>query len=94
MQFKMLDIPLFRLESDEDRIKCTNSPKFTVLQDYNYCALHVLEQVSTAFIAPGSRGGALMDTSGSLVGVASASDGAGFYFFVTLSDIKAFLNNY
>lgn len=94
IQLKLVDIPLFQLESDSDVSRCTNSPKYRMYPEEKVCALHIVEQASTAFIAPGSSGGAVVDSSGSLVGVASASDGVGFFYFVTLSDIRSFLNNY
>lgn len=94
IQVSMIDIPVFPAETDSDKERCAKSPKFRFFEEYGICALHVAEQVSTAFIAPGSSGGAVVDSAGELIGVASASDGTGFYFFVTLPDIKAFLRNY
>lgn len=94
IQTEMIDIPLFRLESDSDKQRCTKSPKFRLFEEEGWCALHIVEEVSTAFISPGSSGGAIVDSDGKLIGVASASDGRGFFYFVTLSDIKSFLRNY
>lgn len=93
IQTKMIDIPVFRLESEADTTRCASMPKFAPYPEFGLCALHVLEEITTAFIAPGSSGGAMVDASGDLVGVASASDGQ-FFLFVTLSDIKSFISNY
>ena len=94
IQFELVDIPLFRLDSDTQIEKCNKTPKLKSFPEHGICALHVLEEVTTAFIAPGSSGGAAVNSVGELIGVASASDGQGFFYFVTLGDIKQFLNNY
>lgn len=57
------------------------------------CILDVTETVTTAFILPGSSGGAVVDDSGSLVGVVSAG-GGGLGYLVTIQDVRTFLNNY
>lgn len=93
IQLKMISIPLFPVESDSDAARCSTA-KLKLYPNYGICALQVVEQASTAFIAPGSSGGAIVDSSGDLVGVASAGDGVGFFYFVTLLDIRSFLNNY
>lgn len=57
------------------------------------CVLSVNETITTAMIVPGSSGGMVVDDSGKLVGVCSASDSP-FGALVRLKDIKAFLRNY
>lgn len=74
-------------------------PKYRIIPvDYmggqiNACVLDVVEMVSTAMVVPGSSGGMVVDDSGHLVGVVSATDGR-FAYFVTLDDIKAFISGY
>ncbi len=57
------------------------------------CGLHVKEMVTTALVVPGSSGGIVVDDSGDLIGVVSATTGE-FGLIVTIQDIKAFTRNY
>lgn len=57
------------------------------------CTLDVEETVITAQIVPGSSGGAILNSEGELVGVASATN-SNFGFSVRLVDIQDFLSNY
>ncbi len=57
------------------------------------CVMSVTETITTAMIVPGSSGGAVVDSSGSLVGVVSAG-GDSLGALVRLSDIHAFLAGY
>jgi len=95
-----IDIPLDVITNDDDKAKCEAfGPKNQVLQadtlfgPVNYCALSVDEVSTTAKIIPGSSGGMIVNDSGDLVGVASATD-ENFGFIVQLSDIHAFLAGY
>lgn len=89
---KILISPIF---SEDDREACAKLPKYRIadLGFVQACALDVMETVSTASIIPGSSGGMVVDDSGELVGVVSASDGKMGYF-VRLSDIRTFVNSY
>ena len=76
---------------------CPDMPKYKNLSvevlpgmSLDICVLSVPETASTAFTAPGSSGGAIVNTSGKLVGVVSAG-GEGFSMFVTLKDIQKFM---
>lgn len=57
------------------------------------CLLSVKETFTQAMTQHGSSGGMVVNNEGELVGVVSAGDG-NYSALVTLSDIKAFLNNY
>lgn len=99
IQKAYVDILLSFIDSPETAIACSSKSKNTVVQMpfpfdmVSACVLHVKETVSTAKIVPGSSGGMVVDDSGKLVGVASASD-EHFYYFVSLSDIQQFIQGY
>lgn len=96
IQMERVLAPVTAVSSEEDKAKCSSMPKNLVQEGMfgeAYCCLNVMEVVSTALIVPGSSGGAVLDSSMSLVGVVSAGDGK-FGAFVSLKDIKAFLSNY
>lgn len=57
------------------------------------CVLEVKEAVTTALIIPGSSGGCVVNSSGNLVGIASAT-GNGLGYLVTIKDINNFLKGY
>lgn len=92
-------VPMDLVEDDASAAKCTSQPKFKVLDlpsifgSIRYCVLSVDEVATTAKITPGSSGGPVVDSSGDLVGVASATD-ENWGYLVTLKDIKAFIRNY
>lgn len=75
-----------------DQEACIAKPKQKLVGVWGLpaCIMSVEEMASTAFTAPGSSGGAVVDAKGRLVGVVSAG-GGGYSFFVRLSDIQAFL---
>jgi hypothetical protein len=85
----------------EEKDCAPGMPKLTVVDvpiffglSVRACVLKVLEEVTTATIVPGSSGGAMVDAQGSLVGIASMSDGSFFSYFVRLQDIQTFLKAY
>lgn len=83
------------IENEKERAACTASPKnkvYTIIFG-DVCVLSVLETTATATIVPGSSGGALVDSRGDLVGIASMTDG-NFGYFVRLKDVKQFLQGY
>lgn len=74
---------------------CLSMPKQQIVMVYGVipvCVMSVEETFSTAFTAPGSSGGAVVDAKGALVGVVSAG-GGGYSLFVRLSDIRQFLSD-
>ncbi len=82
------------LDPEEAR-ECIRMPKQQIMMMYDVipvCVMSVEETFSTAFTAPGSSGGAVVDAKGALVGVVSAG-GGGYSLFVRLSDIQAFLSD-
>lgn len=93
-----IKIELFEIENKAQENDC-KMEKNEIIEmsffgaQFKLCALSVVEIASTAFIAPGSSGGLVADDSGHLVGVVSAG-GDGYGYFVTLSDVKAFLAGY
>jgi trypsin-like peptidase len=79
----------FEIKSLEDIAACL-LPKNKISQEDASCRVLTVEMVATASIVPGSSGGPLLDDSGSLVGIASCTDGY-FGSFVSLADIRKFM---
>jgi hypothetical protein len=90
------------IEGPDDIEKCKKmGPKAIVAEMQVFiftipaCMIQTMEVVSTASIVPGSSGGALMDATGALVGIASAGrDDDPFGLFVRLTDIHMFLEKH
>ena len=99
VQNKQVDVIVGMITNSEEAAACVSKPKNIIYQMpppfdfFTACIMSTMETVSTAPIVPGSSGGMVVDDSGKLVGVASASD-EHFYYFVRLQDIKAFLSGY
>lgn len=95
IQDEPVEIMVSEISSPEELIACVAQPKYDVIADmYSaICILKVNATISTAFVAPGSSGGPIVDANGDLVGVVSAS-GGGFSIFVRLQDIQAFLKDF
>ncbi len=94
-----IDVPLYQIVNEAGERRCSD-PKNSIVDlggflgfEYKFCMLNVYETVTIAFIAPGSSGGAVVNSSGEIVGVVSA-DGDGYGYLVTLSDIHNFLAGY
>lgn len=94
IETKQVDIMIGIITSEQDFLSCISMPKNKLSMDFIFpvCLLSVESTFSTAFVAPGSSGGAVVDSSGDLVGVVSAG-GEGYALFVKLSDINKFLLN-
>lgn len=98
IQIGHITIPLFLANTSETIMKCRGA-KYeiksldTMIGELPVCFMSVDELISNASIVPGSSGGAALDSSGDLVGVASATDGY-FGYFVALKDIRKFLAAY
>jgi S1-C subfamily serine protease len=88
-------VPISDITNEDEENKCVSQSKNKVvdLLIKKICVLDVEETVVTAQIIPGSSGGMVVDDSGQLVGIASATEGY-FGYLVPLKDIKAFLFNY
>lgn len=68
-------------------------PKYKFDFLFSVCVLDVMQYHTTAWIIPGSSGGPLLDESGHLLGIATATTAVHLSSFVTLKDIHAFLQN-
>lgn len=93
---RSVEVPIFATNSAELLTQCESQPKYKhvmIAEGIGICFLSVPMTFSTAFVAPGSSGGAVVNPRGELVGVVSAS-GEGFSLFVRLSDIRNFVNKY
>jgi hypothetical protein len=99
VQKSRVQIALSVIHSDEDEKACISLPKLKAydapppFESMKVCVMDVQEVASTALIIPGSSGGMVVDDSGDLVGVASASDPR-FSYFIQLEDIQSFLKGY
>lgn len=90
--FERIQVPIFSIKSQEDLDKCNSMSKY---KPYDVmfgaaCVLEADELVTDALIVPGSSGGMILNDSGELVGVASAT-GGGLSYMVMLADIRAFV---
>lgn len=84
---------LFPIMSRSDFLKC-RAPKYKIKFDglQPICVVESFQTVSNTQIIPGSSGGPLLNSWGSLVGIASTK-GDFFCTFASLADIKSFLQN-
>lgn len=90
-------VQVILFEANESNMsECSNMPKLELIGAPGlgmYCIMSTYQMMTTAAITPGSSGGPILDASGSLVGIASATNG-NFSAFVTLKDIQNFLSDY
>lgn len=95
IQEREIDVPIFPIIDEASLVYCRSMPKFKMVEmmEGGYCMLSVSMTFSTAFIAPGSSGGMVVNDEGKLVGVVSAG-GMGYSIFVPLREIRAFLAGY
>jgi hypothetical protein len=89
LMLSRIEFAEFDLKDIADLAACLQ-PKNKISQEDASCHVAVVEMMSNASIIPGSSGGPLLNEYGSLVGIASCTDGY-FGSFVTLGDIKKFL---
>lgn len=95
VQDTQISVPFSVITSDADSITCLSQPKNKVYTNIlsKMCFVEVEETVTTAFLTPGSSGGMVVNDSGELVGVASATRPP-FGLSVRLQDIRKFLAAY
>ncbi len=91
----LVKVPVKIISTEEEAAACVAMPKYKIEENIfaRFCVLAVQEMGTTALIVPGSSGGVVVDSSGDVVGVASAS-GDNFGWLVTLGDIQRFLAAY
>jgi len=99
IETKHIEIAIEEIVDQAGEDACKAMPKNKVVDDQTFfgpikiCVLSVEETATTASIVPGSSGGMAVDRDGSVVGVASCTDGF-FGYLVPLEDIRVFLANY
>lgn len=86
-------VPLRPITTMEDMNMCLIMPKYHAdLGEMGLtCYLSLDENMTTAFVLPGSSGGAVVNESNELIGIVSASYGPILSALVTLEDIQAFM---
>ncbi len=95
VQQKSIAIPIFDIDSPAKMAECIGSSKYKIysMLFYGVCVMDTVQTVTTTWIIPGSSGGMIVDDSGALVGVVSATDGK-FGYLVSLKDIRDFLKDF
>lgn len=80
--------------TEQEKRECS-LPKNEIVESIfgTFCAVRGLETATTAEIVPGSSGGAIVNASGDIIGIASMTDGH-FGYIVRLLDIQIFIANY
>lgn len=95
IQDSKLEVALYPTPDGDTKLKCASMPKQVVVDSIfeSFCAMSIMESVTTLGIVPGSSGGPIVNEDGELVGVASAKDEY-FSYIVRLHDLQKFLLNY
>jgi S1-C subfamily serine protease len=90
-----IQIPVGPIETEDQMTACVAQPKYKALDTWmgGLCVMQVTETISSIHIEPGSSGGPAVNTSGELVGIASAGNQS-MSAWVTLKDVKQFLAAY
>ncbi len=90
-----IDIPLDPIVTDQDQQNCLAKPDQTVENSLfgAVCVAHWHETMTTAFVAPGSSGGPMVNKDGELVGIVSISEAGMFSGLVQLNAIQDLLRD-
>lgn len=91
---ELVTIPIGYAYTPQQKKDCIRMPKNKVFEliFMKMCAMSTMNLATTASIVPGSSGGPMLNMSGELIGIVSASDGY-FSYMVRLSDIKEFIKS-
>lgn len=95
LDIRTITIPLNFTTSVEEEDQCIADGHIPmrVFGPISVCAMVVSEQMTTAWVVPGSSGGAALNEQGELIGIVSISDGGHFSGIVPLEEIKIFISD-
>lgn len=92
---QVLKVMKFPILNEEDEKSCKVS-SYQQKEDTIFgpvCVITMNLQMTSAYVVPGSSGGAVLNSAGELVGIVSCGDGSIFSGVVPLLDIQLFLAN-
>lgn len=95
LDIRTVTIPLTFSTSPAEDQKCIEEGHIPVhiFGPIGICTMILSEQMTSAWVVPGSSGGAALNEQGELIGIVSISDGGHFSGVIPLEEIKAFISD-